>query len=448
MGSLLMMKRWIKESSFWLLFLSAIFLSYYFAQWYGKFIDFSRYALTPTTQSLIHQFQQTTQLTLYTQDVDLYHQVQTLVRRYQILQPNIQFTWQNQSYVSSKTPAVLILTYNNQQQIVEIDRQLQEAQLTQAFFKLQRKHNQWIVFLQGHGEPELFGQENKDFRLLQMALQNQGLHTQRLNLTQTSFIPDNTQVLIIAAPKSDFLPQEKILLTRYLEKGGDLLWLMDPDSKPLPFLNEQLGISPLSGTIVDLHGQRLGTPHPAITLIDQYTHWPFEAPKVLTAFPWATALAYRPTQGWEATPLLMTHEACWTETDNLNGAVRYNPEAKEMAGPLLLGISLSRQVAGRKEAQRVVVIGNSRFLSNGAIENYGNLALGLNVLNWLAHDDTLLNIQQPVSEDSILHLSFVTAFVIQYGFAIVNILLLLGIIFYFYRRSALSQHIATTLSRS
>jgi hypothetical protein len=50
-----------------------------------------------------------------------------------------------------------------------------------------------------------------------------------LNLVQSSSIPDNTDVLILASPKVPMLPGEIELLREYLERGGNLLWLADPE---------------------------------------------------------------------------------------------------------------------------------------------------------------------------------------------------------------------------
>src|SRR3990167_2094815 len=126
------MRKWVKESCLLLGLIAFIVSSYYLATTKGSLHDFSRYSLSPTTLSLLHQINHPSYLNLYTQDIDLYHQVEALVRRYQLIQPNIQFTWQKQAYVGNQSSAVLILTYHNQQQIIEIDRQLPETQLTQA----------------------------------------------------------------------------------------------------------------------------------------------------------------------------------------------------------------------------------------------------------------------------------------------------------------------------
>jgi hypothetical protein len=228
--------------------------------------------------------------------------------------------------------------------------------------------------------------------------------------------------------------QEEILLRHYISSGKDVLWLIDPDAKRLSFLETLLGISPLPGTIVDLHGQKLGTPHPAITLIEQYPALPFTAPSLLSAYPWSSALKIN-ASSFEVSPLLLTHGSTWTETSPLTGSISFNPEKNEKAGPLLLGLRLTRTSSKFSQEQRIAVIGNSRFLSNGVIQNYGNLAFGLNLINWLNHDDLLLTLAQPVSTDSFAHIHLTTARLIQYGFPSLGAFMMFIVFLYSLKRS-------------
>ncbi len=406
--------------------------------------EMSSYQLSETTQTLLKQFHQPLEITLYSQDSDTHHLVNMLVERYQRLQPQIHFQWHHQTLNQPPLPQhALIIQFENVKEIIDLDKvTINENQLTNALFKCQRKPNQWVVFLQGHNEPSPFGTKNNDFSLFRLSLENQGLKIQRLNLSQTPIIPDNTQVLIIASPQSSLLPTEEALITEYVAKGKDLLWLSDPASYTMPLLSQHLGIFPLPGTIHDWHGQKLGTPHPAITIIDKYPSIPFDAPNTLTAFPWARALEQKKRTDFIMQPLLITHNATWTQTETFHKSP--SEQSLELPGPLLLGVSLTRMFQDNQ--QRVVVIGNSRFLSNGAIENYGNLALGLNLINWLSHDDALLHISQPVAKDTMLHIHAIAAIAIQYGYPILGIFLFIFSMIFTYSRVKRSQRIASKLS--
>ncbi|MCS5710043.1 GldG family protein [Candidatus Berkiella aquae] len=375
--------------------------------------------LSPTTLSLLEKMSESIEIDLYSSDIDNYRQAELLITQYQSTKPNIVLHWKDRPYSFSNDyqSAALLVKMGERQEVIDLLKNpLNEQTLSQCLFKLCNKANQWIVFLQGHNEPSPFNAQATDYSLLSIALRNQGFQIQTLSLTHTPLIADNTRLLIIAAPRSTLLPEEEKLIIQYLLQGGNLLWLIDNNMQPLPFLSDFFQVTPLPGTIVDLHGYRLGTPHPAITIIDHYPQSPFATPKSLTAFPYAVALKSSPLENWSTQSLLITHEQTWTETGSLTESIAFEPEKNEVAGPLLLGIHLTRPHPLQSEStQRIAIIGNSRFLSNGVIENYGNLALGLNLIHWLGHDDALITLNQPINQDELIQMHFLTAVLIQYG---------------------------------
>ena len=69
--------------------------------------------------------------------------------------------------------------------------------------------------------------------------------------------------------------------------------------------------------------------------------------------------------------------------------------------------------------QRIVVIGSSKSLSNEYIGLLGNMDLGVNIMNWLAGDDSLITIQPKSRNDLTLELSRGALIAIGFGFLIV-----------------------------
>ncbi len=74
----------------------------------------------------------------------------------------------------------------------------------------------------------------------------------------------------------------------------------------------------------------------------------------------------------------------------------------------------------------MVVVGDGDFLSNAYLGNGGNLNLGMNIFNWLAHDDSFIAIPAKTAPDTSLNLSKIATGSIGLGFLIVLPLLLLG----------------------
>ena len=66
--------------------------------------------------------------------------------------------------------------------------------------------------------------------------------------------------------------------------------------------------------------------------------------------------------------------------------------------------------------QRVVVAGSGSFLSNTYLGNGGNLALGLNMVNWLAGSDSLVSVPPRVVADASLDIDQVTLHLIAFSF--------------------------------
>ena len=86
--------------------------------------------------------------------------------------------------------------------------------------------------------------------------------------------------------------------------------------------------------------------------------------------------------------------------------------------------------------QRIVVIGDGDFLSDTYLGNAGNLSLGLNIVQWLSHDEAALSIRIKSAPDTSLVLGKVAQAVIGLGFLIglPLLLLLTGLLVWLLRR--------------
>lgn len=396
-----------------LLIMIALISLYGVALRYPLTIDCNTSTLSSTTRSLLAGFDEPVAITLKTHDIDMAHHVQALIEKYQRVNAKIAYQWQQDP---SNT---LVIENPDHQETIYLNEGIAEALLTKALFQFKQKRNQWVVFLQGHDEPSLFQDSAHDLSLFRLALENQGFQTKELNLQQTPLIPDNVFVLVIASPKTRFLPTEEALILDYLSKGKNVLWLTSPAAFQPTILKDYLGVEILPGKIHDNYGQKLGTPNPNIAIVSEFPKLPFPAPKSLCAFPDATALHVH-AKKFNVTPFLKTNE----ETSIANGRLK---------GPFTIGLLFTPMA---ETPQRITVIGNTRFLTNGVIQNYGNLALGLNLIHWLNHND--IAVVQPVVENQIIHLSSLRAFLIQYGFPCLGVGMLLFSIGFFVYRNRLS----------
>lgn len=326
----------------------------------------------------------------------------------------------------------LVVEYGGRRENLKV---VGEQSLTNALQRLARSGARHLVFLQGHGERRPEGKANYDLGEWLGQLQGQGFRASTLALTQEPVIPEDTAVLVIAGPASDYLAGEVAVVRRYLEGGGNLLWLADPGPlyglEPLAAL---LGIEWLPGTVVDPTSQMLGIDNPAFVVVAQYPEHPVaEDLTTLTLFPLARPLRAVDAAGWETEELLRTLPRSWAESDKLTGAVAFD-QGKDLAGPLAIGLLLTRERPGSAPAdgaalrpsQRVAAIGDGDFLANTYLGNGANRELADRLVNWLSHDDSFIAIPPRAAPDTRLELSPGLQALLGLGFLVVLPAVLVG----------------------
>lgn len=304
-----------------------------------------------------------------------------------------------------------------------------EQSISNALARLARGRERWIVFLEGHGERDPDGRANFDLRVFAGRLRERGLNVQTLNLATGAHVPDNADLLVIASPRTAYLPGEVERIRRYLDAGGRLLWLTEPGAgERLRGLADALGVRRREGVVVDAAAGLFGADAPDFVVVGDYARHPVtRALETITLFPQAVALETADTAGWRHTALLRTRRESWTAP--VDGA----RDGGEPAGPLTLGVAASRErpgdgggADGAPRQQRVAVIGDGDFLSNAYAGNGANLDLGMRLVNWLVGDDAQVRIAPQRPADADLQMSRVALAVVGLGFLVVLPLALLG----------------------
>lgn len=294
---------------------------------------------------------------------------------------------------------------------------LNEATLTNALMRLARTQQRLVLTLEGHGERRLDGIANHDLGTFGGHLASKGFRVGNLNLALAQEVPDNLAFLLITHPQIDLLPGEIDKIRRYLDKGGNLLWLIDPEPlHGLQALTEILGLALAPGVVVDPAAARQLQSTPTTTLGTNYGHHPITLDFTLaTVFPAARPVSLAENTRWRATPLIEVAPRGWVETGTPTGAPTLDPQ-RDTPGPVNIAVALERPVEDK--AQRVVVVGNGAFLSNTYLGNGGNLDLGINLANWLSGDENLIAIQPKATPDAKLELDKTAAALIAIGFLI------------------------------
>jgi ABC-type uncharacterized transport system involved in gliding motility auxiliary subunit len=303
---------------------------------------------------------------------------------------------------------------------------IDEFSLTNALLQLASADERRVTFLTGHGERSPDAQANFDLSQFVRELSRRNIKSQTLNLTTMPAIPENSALLVISAPTVPLLPGELEIIKHYIQRGGNLLLLTDPGNRNLAAVMQYLGIAQRQGTIVDAGSKLYGIDDPAFILVSAYPPHPVaKGLHTITLYPAAAALEVDHAAGFKTEPLLSSGIQSWTETGPIEGKIQFNADGHEKRGPLTFALALTRAVDGKTQ-QRIIVVGDGDFLANAYIGNVGNVDIGLRMVNWLIHDDRLIDIPAKIASDKNLQLTQTAVAVIGFGFLIILPLLLIA----------------------
>jgi ABC-type uncharacterized transport system involved in gliding motility auxiliary subunit len=406
-----------------------------------------RNTLSDASTILLNQLDGPVSIISYaTENEDIRRSVTSIINRYQKHKPDISLVFVNPDLIPDeirtlgiKLNGELLIEYQGQKENL---KNISEQSVTNALQRLARSGERWIVFLNGHGERKAHGQANHDLGNWVQQLESSGFKTQPHILAEKPQLPANTSVLILAGPQVNLLPGEVKLINQHVVEGGNLLWLIDPGAQHgLTPLAKTLGITLESGVIVDPATQMLGLNDPRFALVANYAaHDITKNIDALTLYPQAVGIKLIPPPGWTSHDLLRTDKRSWSETGKISGSVQFN-SGTDLAGPFTIGIALTRKIPmsetqstnTQPRVQRIVVIGDGDFLSNAYLGNGGNLKMGMNIINWLAHDDNFIDIPLKMASDKNLQLSSMAQGIIGIGFLFVIPLTFAGTGFYVWR---------------
>ncbi len=271
-----------------------------------------------------------------------------------------------------------------------------EIELTGALIRISKDSKKRIVFVEGHSELNIEDKDRNGLSIAKEALIRQGYDVGTVSLLKESAVPDNTSVLVLAGPRRPVMKEEQDRIHSYVEKGGHLLLLADPDTQTgLETLLARWGIGLGPGVLVDLQ-DRLAQGDLTALLVRTFTE--HEITQDLTSavlLPLSRHLTFDEQTGtdWDFVPLARTSPNSWAET-NMQGRVVSLSEKEDVKGPLPMAAALSPKKAPEegKPHPAIVVIGNSTFASNAFFNFPGNSDFFLHTTGWLAEERDLISI--------------------------------------------------------
>ncbi len=439
----------IQRIIFLLLFIGSIGMLAWITNHYTYQFDLTankRHSLSSSSIELLNVLDKDITIHAYTTDDVTQKAIKEIIDRYQhiksdfnlrLLNPDIDIAEARQDGIVMNKAFAFVIYYNNRMEHIN---SLSEQAISNALLRLNRRDNQQVVFLSGHGERNINGNDSRAYATLNQQLTEMGFNLQTVNLLENP-LPDNSKLLVIAAPENDYLAGEIKQLEKFINNGGNLLWLADPGKlQGLDKLATSLGLQLQDGVIVDNNPdlrQTLNIQHPAIIPVTEYfPHIITNTMRYNTLFPIARGISpltnENTVNNWQAEALFSSYGKSWSETGGLTEEVEFDSSAGDVAGPITIAVALHRanqntgkSSAAQNQAQRIVVVGDSDFLSDTYLGAGANLNLGLNIFNWLIGDDDFISIEVEPSPDTKLELNDTQLVIIGFGFFLVLPLLLL-----------------------
>ena len=283
----------------------------------------------------------------------------------------------------------------------------QEA-ITSALLTVTQEKQPILGFLRGHGERSPMeaglGRSGRGgMARFAAALQGDNFALQSIDLNEHSIEPGSPDVLIVAAPVEPLTAAEMDAVVRYVQDGGRLYLMLEPDSPvdlDYPWLDQLLGLRRLPGMVNISMNTGVFTRRPfAFTEVRYGATSPIVKPlrdSLLGTF-WQSAVALE-TLGRPEHSDLRYDILAWTVPEaylDLSEGGEYNESfdpASEKQGEYRLGYSVV--FPPEEGGGRVVVLGDVDLISDVVLQSApaGNLTLGLGVANWLAEREALISL--------------------------------------------------------
>lgn len=308
-----------------------------------------------------------------------------------------------------------------------------EQKFTSAIVELVEAKKPSILFTTGHGEPSLDDMEGRGFGRLQQFLGTDNFAIEEwASLGKTAVTPD-TDLVVVAGPTQPFIAQELDVLSKFLQGGGRVLVMFDPnlseagrvaDTGIAAWL-EKWGIKAQEDVVVDPSNLLPFFSAETIFAANYDMHPIVDAlrqAKVPVVFSLArSVVAGAAPADATLTELVKTSADGWGETDLAN-LTQVQKSDGDVQGPVSLGIALELNAekpasplgeeglppepspaAPKGPNGRMVVYGDSDFATNSQLDQPGNATLIANTLNWMVERETHLGIAPKEPEQ--VHLS-------------------------------------------
>jgi ABC-2 type transport system permease protein len=292
-----------------------------------------------------------------------------------------------------------------------------ESEITAALKRMVMKLPT-VAFLQGHGAREIDNTGDRGYYnfakdgFTRSALINQGFDFVNVDLSDGAPVPDSITALVIADLKTPLTDTENVQLTKYIQRGGNLLIAGEPGrQESMGPLLSRFGVSLMPGRLVQLHDNYvpdLVLSQPTDTAVKMSYHFNiFKYYNGVITMPGASGLQYSTDKGYQVTPWFMTGpDRGWNELETTNfidDQPTMNAAAGETEKSYPTVLALSREKGGHQ--QKIIILGDADCLSNTELGANRKDLRAMNetfvqgVFSWLSDGAVPIDVRRPPMTD-------------------------------------------------
>lgn len=294
-----------------------------------------------------------------------------------------------------------------------------EEDVTNAIIKVTREKKKVIYFLEGHGERSTEVSEENGFSLAKDELGKLGYEVKNQQLALADNFPKDCALLVIPGPEKDLLPNELDTVKKYLEEGGRVFFMVDPQTAPglVPYF-AKFGFK-LENDIIFDRPTIFGGDYLMPMMSEIASHEITKNFRYVTYYPLARSVDVidpKPDGVVTSQVLGKTTEDAYSKKDFV---LKKGMTVKDIAfdaktdrrGPIpLAGIATLKPKTsaepGKPSAEgRLALFGDSDFASNRYYGEGGNGNLFLNTVNWLTEESDLISILPKTSNPRAIQLT-------------------------------------------
>lgn len=410
--------------------------------------DFTRekaFSLAAPTENLLRRLgeQEVEVLAFYPQDDPARSYFEVFLKECKIKHPKFKYDFYDpdrmpklaKEYRIRRHYTVLLKSGGHQERVVNPS----EEAFTNALYRLANPKKMDVCFVTGHEESPVGREDRTGLSLFRQYLLDNNYSVHEIIVLRDK-IPAQCTVLAVMGPHRDLDPEEFNLLKQAVNNGRGVLFLIDPmdpgTGKSFRTFLHEFGVVLGEDVIVDKMSRQVGgdflvplvsqyvTDHPITGKFNQATFFPV----VRSVQPSTDVI-----KDLEVVPLALTNSGSWAERNLAQlekGEASFDP-ATDLIGPIPAAVAVEKMEvppaggearpvlgqparegssAGGEEAKkfsggppeeaglarfsggRMVVVGDSDFLTNAYLTLSGNRDLGMNMIQWLAKDDRFISV--------------------------------------------------------